>query len=970
MPNRPTGTITFLFTDIEGSTRLLERLGGEYAGVLAAHFEILRGALSRHGGREESTEGDSIFVVFPGAVEAVNAAVDAQRRFGEHSWPSGTSVRVRMGVHSGEAAYGTNGYVGIDVHRAARISSVAHGGQILLSASTAALVAKNLPVDVTLQTLGAHRLKDLSEAELLSQVVAPGLDRSFPPLRSLDSVHHNLPVQLTDFIGRGDELREVSHMVSENRLVTLTGVGGTGKTRLAMQLGAEVVEDFPDGVWVVDLAPVEDSEMVDNAVGAVLGVRDQPGRSMLETIGDALGTRTSLIILDNCEHLLGGSAEVVSEILRTSPHIKVLATSREPLGVPGEVTVAVPPLASPPESAKTADALVPYDSTVLFENRAALARPGFRITDQNSEAVARICRSLDAVPLAIELAAARVRVLSPAEIADHLDDRFRLLTGGAKAAIPRQQTLEATVAWSYDLLLDGEQLLFSRLAVFAGSFTFDAAEAVAESAGIERWDVLDLMTGLVEKSMVLVERDDDTNSRYRLLETLRQYGMIRLIESGKDDVFRRRHATYFADLAESGDRQLRGRDQGEWFTALGKEHDNFAVALTWALGANEGELFLRTAGALGYFWGQMGFWEEGRHWLLAAPATDETQPAVLRANALIQSVPMIVPEDAERALQTAEQGLELSRATDERYLAALALLQMGYASTHMFHPDQAVSLFEEALTEFRSLGDRWGEASTLGRMANALGYLDNNRAAELNSQARRIFEELGDLLGTAERLYEGAGAANEQLDSDRAVEMIEEALVLYRQLGSRLGEGHSLGVFGDATVLQGHATQARLTFEEALKVLTEVGDAHCSARTLYSLGSLDLEDDEPTSAMERFKEALVMSSRVDDKLNTARVLEGTGQAALAIGDTESAAILIGAAERHRNALAIPRLRKEERRHKSALRDLYRRSDASSVDAAWTRGQSMDQEEAVGFALGYSPVENPTMPNRQDTPTPT
>jgi tetratricopeptide (TPR) repeat protein len=286
----------------------------------------------------------------------------------------------------------------------------------------------------------------------------------------------------------------------------------------------------------------------------------------------------------------------------------------------------------------------------------------------------------------------------------------------------------------------------------------------------------------------------------------------------------------------------------------------------------------------------------------------------------------------------------------------------------MFHPDQAVSLFEEALAEFRSLGDRWGEASTLGSMSNALSYLDSNKAAELNSQARRILEELGDLLGTAELLYQGASAANDRLDADHAVEMIEEALVLFRQLGSNIGEGHSLEVFGEATALQGHATQARRTLEEALKVLTEVGDAHCSARTLHSLGSLDLEKGEPTSAMERFKEALVMSSRVDDKLNTARVLEGTGQAALAIGDTESAAILIGAAERHRNTLTTPRLRKEERRHKNALKDLYRQSDASSLDAAWNRGQSMHQAEAVAFALGYSPVENPTTPNRQENPT--
>lgn len=962
MQSRPTGTITFLFTDIEGSTRLLQRLGDQYSDVLAAHFEILRDVLARHGGHEESTEGDSIFAVFPGAVEAVDAAVDAQRQFAEHAWPSDTSVRVRMGIHSGEAAYGTNGYVGIDVHRAARISSAAHGGQIVLSASTTALVATALPVDVTLQTLGSHRLKDLAAAELLSQVVASGLDGDFPPLRSLDSVPHNLPVQLTDFIGRGDELEEVSHLVSESRLLTLTGVGGTGKTRLALQVGAEIVEDFPDGVWVVDLIPVTDGEMVDNAVAAALGVRDQPGRSLLETIGDALRTRKTLIILDNCEHLLSNAADVVSEILRTDPQVRVLATSREPLGVPGEVTVAIPPLNVPPQSAKTADALAPYDSAVLFENRAALARPGFRITDENSEAVAQICRSLDAVPLAIELAAARVRVLSPLEIADHLDDRFRLLTGGGTTAVPRQQTLEATVAWSYVHLLDAERLLFCRLAVFAGSFTLEAAEAVTESEGIQRWDVLDLVTGLVEKSMLVVDSDDSPKSRYRLLETLRQYGMSHLIESETVELFRRKHAVYFADFAESGDQQLRGPNQGDWFTALGREHDNLAAALTWTLDAEEGELFLRTASALGYFWGQMGFWEEGRHWLLADPTSDETQPADLRAKALIQAVTVIVPEDPDRALEIAELARELSQAVEDEHLTALALHAMGYTSNLMFLSDEAKPLLEESIAIFRSLGDRWGEALVLGTMSNAAGYAGGDSAAELSSQSRRIFEELGDQLGTAENLYGGAGIANRQDDPRHAVELAERALALYRQLGSSIGQGHSLHILGQATAQLGQESQARESLHEAFKVLTEVGDARCSARVQSELGSLDLDEEDLTGATERFREALVVSSRIDDKLNIARALDGMGRVALLGNDTESAAVLIAAAERLRATLKTHIPKEEKQRHEITLKELHQQSDASSLDTAFARGEGMNTEQAVAFALRYSRDEKLSTPN--------
>lgn len=955
MTDRPSGTVTFLFTDIEGSTQLLQDLGDLYAGVLANHFDILRDALAAHGGHEESTEGDSIFVVFPGAVEAVQAAIEIQRSLGAHRWPDGASVRVRMGLHSGEAAYGTDGYVGIDVHRAARISAIAHGGQIVVSASTAALVSQSLPADVSLQSLGPHRLRDLSQAEELSQIVAPGLDREFPPLRSLDSVPHNLPVQLTSFIGREADLAEVANLLSENRLVTLTGVGGTGKTRLAMQVSAERVHDFSDGVWVVDLGPVTSGEMVDNAIGTALGVRDQPGRALIEAIGDALHGREVLIILDNCEHLLAASADVVSAVLRAGPAVKVLATSREGLGVAGEVTVGVPPLSGPAPSAKTAHEVVAYDSTVLFQDRAALARPGFKITDDNAEAVGQICRMLDAVPLAIELAAARVRVLSPQEIVEHLDDRFRLLTGGSRTAVARHQTLEATVAWSYDHLSDGERLLFSRLAVFGGSFTLEAAKEVTESSGIDGWDVLDLVSGLIEKSMLILDSEDGAKSRYRLLETLRQYAMGRLMESGTADLFRRRHAVFFADLAERGDLSLHGADQEDWFHALEREHDNFAAALSWTLDADEGDLFLRIAGSLGYFWGEIGHWEEGRHWLMAGPVTDETQPANLRAKALIAAVTVIVPENPERALEIARQALDLSQAVDEDGLAAAALREMGYASIHMFLPEQAVSMLEKSLELFRSIGERWGEASSLGAMSNALSHLDPDKAAKLSRQSRGVFEELGDRLATAENLYVGGAVANRQDDPRYAIELIEKALDLYRQLGSSIGQGHSLHVLGRAMASLSQPSEARGAFQEALTLLTNVGDAHCSARVQSDLGLLDLDEADPARAEERFRDALVMSSRVDDKLNIVWALEGMAQTPQATRNIERATILMAAAGQLRETLETPRSREEERRRQRRLNDLGNQPDSTSFAAAWKRGEEMDQDQAVTYALGRSPT---------------
>jgi predicted ATPase/class 3 adenylate cyclase/tetratricopeptide (TPR) repeat protein len=950
MTDRPSGTVTFLFTDIEGSTDLLQRLGDEYADVLASHFQILRAAIDGHGGTEESTDGDSLFAVFPSAVEAVGAAIDAQRQLSEYDWSEGSRVLVRMGLHSGEATYGQDGYVGLDVHRAARISTVAHGGQIVSSASTTTLAAQATPPEVSFRPLGDHRLKDLREAEQLSQVVAPGLGTEFPPLRSLDVVPHNLPIHLTNFVGRKSELAEVGRLLSDSRLVTLTGVGGTGKTRLALQSAAEVVHDFPDGVWAVDLAPVAEDEMVDNALAAAMGVRDQPGRSLIETIGDVLLSKKTLIVFDNCEHVLTVSAELVSSILQSASGVKVLTTSREALGVTGEVTYPVPSLRAPPSSATSAEELMGYDSVVLFEDRAALARPEFKVTDANAPAVAQICRRLDAVPLAIELAAARVRVLSPGEIAGRLDDRFRLLTGGDRTAMPRQQTLEATVTWSYDQLSEEERLMFSRLAVFAGSLDLRAAEEVAGFDGIEKNEVLDLVTGLIEKSMLVVQSDDEAGTRYRLLETLRQYARSRLVESGDVEDLRRRHARYFADLAEKGDEELRGPGQYEVFRGLEREHSNFTAGLTWSLGAGESELFLRLTGALGYLWGEIGHWEEARRWLFAAPVSDDTQPADLRAKALVAAVPVTVPEDPARGRKIAEQALDLSKTAGDKHLAAGALRAMGDATIHMFLLEEAASLLEQSLAISRLLDDRWGEAGALASLANALSSDEPDQAAELSERSQRIFEDLGDELQAAASLYLMASIANGNDRASQAVEPSGKALGLYRKLGAVVGQGHSLDQLGRAMTFLSRWAEAREAFLESLTLLNEAGDAHCSARVQRHLGMLDLYDGQLESARERLREALVVSLRVDDRLSAVAAMEGIGHLAAMQESAERGAALFGAASIMRDAIKVIRSFDERWFRDRGLEELHKQLDERSFTAAWERGASMSPDEAVAYAL--------------------
>jgi predicted ATPase/class 3 adenylate cyclase len=494
----PTGTVTFLFTDIEGSTRLLQRLGERYAEVLATHHGLLRTAIQEGQGQVVDTQGDAVFAVFPRARDALLAAIATQRAVQAHPWPDGTVPKVRIGLHTGEPVTGETGYVGMDVHRAARIAAAGHGGQILVSDVTHNVVARDLPEGVSRRDLGEHRLRDLAHPLRIFQVLATDLPTDFSPLQSLDAHPHNLPIQLTSFIGRVREIAEVKRLLGTARLVTLTGSGGAGKTRLALQVAADVVEDYPDGVWLAEFAPIADPALVPKTVASTLNVSEQPGRDMTDTLVEALRPKSLLLMLDNCEHILAACRDLAAALLRTCPHVRILATSREGLGLPGEMVWRVPSLSVPEDirHLPRPEELLLYDAVRLFVDRAVTTTPGFTVTSENAPAVAHVCRRLDGIPLAIELAAARVKVLAVEQIAVRLDNRFRLLTRGSRTVLPRHQTLQAAIDWSYELLSDRERAVLCRLSVFAGGWTLEAAEAVCTGGGIEASDVLDLLTQL------------------------------------------------------------------------------------------------------------------------------------------------------------------------------------------------------------------------------------------------------------------------------------------------------------------------------------------------------------------------------------------------------------------------------------------------------------------------------------------
>ena len=616
----PTGTVTFLFTDIEGSTKLAQQYPDEMPALLARHNEILNQSIKLHSGFVFQIVGDSFSAAFHSASDALHAAVDAQRFLHNEVWTPGP-LKVRMGIHTGAAQVevGSNevrysGYATLALTQ--RIMTAGHGGQILLSQTAHDLARDKLPAQAQLIDMGERHLKDVLRPEHLYQLTVPDLPSEFAPLKTLESFNHNLPAQLTSFIGREKEIDEITKLIAVNRIVTLTGSGGAGKTRLSLHVGAEGLQHFPDGVWFIELAPVTDPALVSQTLLAIFNLRENVHHRPLEVLLDYLRPRTVLLLLDNCEHLIEACAQISEALLRACPKLKILASSREALGIAGEVPYRVPSLAAPnPEHLPSLEKLSELDSIRLFIERATTAKPDFKLTKDNASFVAQICFRLDGIPLAIELAAARVKMLSPEQIALRLDDRFRLLTGGLRTALPRQQTLRALIDWSYSLLSEPEKTLFRRLAVFVGGWTLEAAESACgeESSGA---DVLDLLTRLVDKSLVFSE-EARGEIRYHRLETIRQYSREKFFETDEVETVRDRHLDFFVQFAELVDENLKGREQIVWQNRMAAEQDNLRAAMKWGL-ARSPENALRIAASLPLYWTTGGFSAEGFRWIQEA----------------------------------------------------------------------------------------------------------------------------------------------------------------------------------------------------------------------------------------------------------------------------------------------------------------------------------------------------------------
>ncbi len=953
MPRLPTGTVTFLFTDIEGSTRLLQQLGEHYPDVLAEHRQILRAVLKEWSGQEVDTQGDAFFAAFSRAKDSVLAGVAAQRAIASHAWPGeGAQVRVRIGVHTGEPLATDTGYVGMDVHRAARICAAGHGGQILLSQTTRELVAEDLPEGVSLLDLGEHRLKDLTRPQHLFQVMAADLPSEFPHLKSLDALPNNLPIQLTSFVGREREIAEVKSVLSTSRLLTLTGAGGSGKTRLALQASAEVLEEFKDGVWLVELAAISDPTFVPQTVASALSVREQSGRPVLTALIDFLKPQHILLALDNCEHLVAACGHLAETLLRTCPTLKILATSREALGIPGEALWRVPTLSLPdPRRPPPLEHLTQYEAVRLFIERAVTSQQGFALTNRNAAAVVQVCHQLDGIPLAIELAAGRVKVLAVEQIAARLDDRFRLLTGGSRSVLPRQQTLRAAMDWSYDLLSEKERVLLRRLSVFASGWTLEAAETVCSEDGAEASEILDLLTQFVDKSLVVVDTQG-AEARYRLLEMVKQYGWAKLVDSGESERLRRRHLDFFFRQAEIR-HALAGEAAVAWTQRMETEHDNMRLALEWALGSVSAETALRLAVALHLFWDIRGYWTEGRKWLELALAAASGAPSSLRAKAF-HAAGMLAwyQGDNRRTVAHLEASVALHRDLGDKEGIANSLDILGIVAYRQGDYGRAEALLEQSLTLNRELGHKTPfTLYLLGIVARLRGDYEQAEARGRESLASN--RELGRKGAVALTLDSLALLAYYRGDYNQADVLCKEGLVLFRERSDKFGTAGSLNTLALVACGQGDYRQAAALSEESLALSRDSGDKGAMARSLNVLGRVAHSRREYKQAAEYLRESLTLFRELGEKLGIIRCLCGLAYVAWAGGFPGRAARLFGAAEGLRASIGSPFPLADQLEFDKNVAAVRARLGEQEFTAAFAEGRAKTLEHAIEYALSAS-----------------
>lgn len=916
MSGLPTGTVTFLFTDIEGSTRLWEKYPEGMKTALAKHDSLLGGIFLIHNGQIIKTTGDGFHVVFETATDAVQAAIHSQQALQKDTWDEAT-IKVRMGLHTGEAELRDGDYFGQTLNLAARIMSVGHGGQILLSETTYQVAKEHLPGNVSAFDLGQHRLKGVAQPGKIIQISTPDIQQDFPALRSISPETNNLPTQLTSFVGRERELAEAKSRLEAARLLTLIGPGGTGKTRLSIQLGSQLVPGFKDGVWLVEFAPISDPSLVMQTIAFIFDIREIPGTPLKALVHDFLREKHLLLILDNCEHLVEASARIADEILHVAPKVKLIASSREALGINGETIYRVPSLTLPDQDMVTKEAAMGCESVQLFVERATAANPKFQLTDENASSVAQVCSRLDGIPLAIELAASRLSVFSPEQIAKRLDDRFRLLTGGSRTALPRQQTLRALIDWSYDLLNEDERALLRRLSVFAGGWTFDAAETICSNV-----DVFEHLPQLVNKSLVTVN-DGGEEPRYFLLETIRQYARDKLLENGEGEGTRNRHLAYYCEMAETARPELMNREHElEWINRLDTEYDNIRAAVQWGL-SNDLSAATKMIYSLTQFMVVTTYASEGYRWgtealkhvdLLAGNSQPPSAEHVaLRAKLLAgMSTMSFSMGNNKRSGEEAREAIPLLRSIgDERFMAVAMTFLIG-ASFQTGNIDTAIATLSDLQALAEELDDPyiWGLVHGAGSSIEAFVNKDFEKANALRSKTEEIMQEHGSRWSYGITMYSSGSFYIMQKQFEKAREKLNIAMQNMQEIGSR--------------------RNVIMIKSDLAHVLRHEGNHH--------------------QAIPAYQETIKEWQRLGHRAAVAHQLECLAFIAKALEQAEKAIKLLGAAEALRQRIEIDMNPLERQEYEMEVADLKANMDGQEFSSVWTEGRSMTMDQAIELAL--------------------
>jgi predicted ATPase/class 3 adenylate cyclase len=949
MPEYPSGTVAFLFTDVEGSTALWERNRAAMATAVERHFTLLREATTAQDGVHFKTIGDAIQAAFPTVPKAITAAIDAQIALRRADWGDLGPLRVRMAIHAGDGTPRDGDYLSPALNRLSRVLATGYGEQILLT-DTARTLATTLPVGYALQDLGRHRLRDLLEAERIFQLCGPGLPAEFPPLKSLDQQPNNLPAQPTALIGREAELATLRGMLVtlDARLITLTGPGGTGKTRLALQAAAESLDAFPDGVWFVPLASISDPALVPEAIATELGVRQAPGEQVLSRLTEHLRSRQTLLVLDNLEQVLD-AAHMIGQLIDEAPRLVILATSREPLRLRAERELPIAPLPLPGESPRLSpEQALTSPAVRLFVERAQAVKPGFALQLSNLADVVAISRRLDGLPLAIELAAARVRILTPSTLLARLDQRMAILTGGARDLPARQQTLRATIAWSYDLLDPAECALFARLGVFAGGCSLETAETICAAAGGLEIDLFDGIASLVQKSLLRQAEGPGGEARFTMLQTIREFARERLNELPEAPALSQAHADAFLALAEDADGDD-SADEVELLNRLEADHDNLRQAITFYEQQGDAGLVqrVRLAAHMAYFWWLRGHFSEGRGILERAIATPGDIPSADRAAAISGAAFLAEAQgDLERAHALHEEGLALYQELGDVKGVAGALGGLGTIARQHGDLDSARSRHQDALEAWRRAGDAAGAAGALLDLGLVRQMKGDYAGAEPELlEGLDLFRQAGDPAGEAHALNRLGLLAMATGMLPKAVERFEESLVLWRALGNQQMIAADLHNLGEARHLTGSLDEAEGLYREALGLFDALGDASGRGFALCHLGLLALDRGNPLEAQDLLLESLKLRWSAGLRGLACDALEALAEATWRLGDLDRAAMILQASSQLRKETGFARQPVYEARYQQVMQ---------AVGASTPTTEQVELEVVIAALMGAPP----------------